>query len=166
LVAGGSSLSILPGGVVLASPAVTAAAGGAGSVVAMGEEAVAMKSKTVTIQADGVCSIKGKSALKLQEEGPKGKERGSGGERKVPPSSGTNATASGGEEPHVYDEQIQLVDDDTGKPIAYCPYVILQGDCLLQEGRTDQTGMTARVASGASEAELTILWGDDALAWS
>jgi len=166
LVAGGSSLSILPGGVVLASPAVTAAAGGAGSVVAMGEEAVAIKSKTVTIQADGVCSIKGKSALKLQEEGPKGKERGSGGERKVPPSSGTNATASGGEEPHVYDEQIQLVDDDTGKPIADCPYVILQGDCLLQEGRTDQTGMTARVASGASEAELTILWGDDALAWS
>ena len=73
-VVGGSSLAILPGGVVLASPAVTAAAGGAGSVVSMGEDAVAMKSKTVTIEASGVCSIKGKSALKLQEsEGPKGK---------------------------------------------------------------------------------------------
>ena len=73
-VVGGSSLAILPGGVVLASPAVTAAAG-AGSVVAMGEDAVAMKSKTVTIEADGVCSIKGKSALKLQEADPlKGKK--------------------------------------------------------------------------------------------
>jgi hypothetical protein len=74
-VVGGSSLAILPGGVAIASPAVTAAAGGAGSVVSMGEESVAMKSKTVTIEADGVCSIKGKSALKLQEaEGPKGKK--------------------------------------------------------------------------------------------
>jgi hypothetical protein len=74
LVVGGSSLAILPGGVVLASPAVTAAAGD-GSVVAMGADAVAMKSKTVTIEADGGCSIKGKSALKLQEaERPKGKK--------------------------------------------------------------------------------------------
>jgi len=48
---------------------VTAAAG-ASSTVAMGEEAVAMKSKTVTIEADGVCSIRGKSALKLQEAEP------------------------------------------------------------------------------------------------
>jgi len=74
LVVGGSSLSILPGGVVLASPAVTAAAG-AGSTVAMGKDAVAMKSKTVTIEADGVCSIKGKMAHKLQEAEPlKGKK--------------------------------------------------------------------------------------------
>ena len=83
-VVGGSSLAILPGGVVLASPAVTAAAGGAGSVVSMGEDAVAMKSKTVTIEADGVCSIKGKSALKLQEaEGPKGKKSQSSGTPKT-----------------------------------------------------------------------------------
>jgi len=73
-VCGGSSLAILPGGVAIASPAVTAAAG-AGSVVAMGEEAVAMKSKSVTIEADGVCTIKGKNALKLQEADPvKGKK--------------------------------------------------------------------------------------------
>ncbi len=73
-VCGASSLAILPGGVAIASPAVTAAAG-ASSVVAMGEETAAMKSKTVTIEADGVCTIKGKSALKLQEaEGVKGKK--------------------------------------------------------------------------------------------
>ena len=73
-VCGASTLAVLPGGVAFASPSVTAAAG-AGSVVAMGKEAVAMKSKTVTVEADGVCTIKGKSALKLQEaEGPKGKK--------------------------------------------------------------------------------------------
>ncbi len=71
-VCGASSLAILPGGVAIASPAVTAAAG-AGSVVAMGKETAAIKSKTVAIEADGVCTIKGKSALKLQEaEGVKG----------------------------------------------------------------------------------------------
>ncbi len=95
-VCGASSLAILPGGVAIASPAVTAAAG-AGSVVAMGEETVAMKSKTVTIEADGVCTIKGKSTLKLQEaEGVKGKRRKSSGpqkanvdEAKSPPKSPT-----------------------------------------------------------------------------
>ncbi len=75
-VCGASTLAILPGGVAFASPAVTAAAG-AGSTVAMGEDAVVMKSKTVTVEADGVCTVKGKSALKLQEaEGPKGKKGG------------------------------------------------------------------------------------------
>jgi len=73
LVCGGSTLSILPGGIAIASPAVTATAG-AGSSIAMGEETVAMMSKTVTIEADGVCSIRGKSTLKLQEAEPvKGK---------------------------------------------------------------------------------------------
>jgi hypothetical protein len=49
----------------------------------MGEDGVGMKSKTVTIEADGVCSIKGKMALKLQEaEGPKGKKSKSSGSQK------------------------------------------------------------------------------------
>jgi type VI secretion system secreted protein VgrG len=83
LVVGGSSVSILPGGVVLASPAVTAAAG-AGSTVAMGTDGVGMKSKTVTIEADGVCSVKGKMALKLQEAEPlKGKKSKSSGLQKA-----------------------------------------------------------------------------------
>ncbi len=73
-VCGGSSLAILPGGVAIASPAVTAAAGGAAAPWRWAKTPSAMKSKTVTIEADGVCSIKGKSALKLQEaEGPRGR---------------------------------------------------------------------------------------------
>jgi type VI secretion system secreted protein VgrG len=66
LVCGGSALSILPGGIAVAAPVVTAAAG-AGSTMAMGEETVAIKSNKVTIEAEGVCKIRGKSKLKLQE---------------------------------------------------------------------------------------------------
>ena len=76
LVCGASSLTILPGGIAIASPNVTAAAG-AGSTMALGEAIAAMNSKTVTIVADGVCTIKGTSALKLQEaEGKKGTKGG------------------------------------------------------------------------------------------
>jgi type VI secretion system secreted protein VgrG len=64
LLCGGSGLSILPGGIAIAAAAVTAAAGGA-SKMEMGEENVIMKSKTVTIEAEDTCSIKGKSVLKL-----------------------------------------------------------------------------------------------------
>jgi hypothetical protein len=63
---GASSLTVLPGGIAIASPVVTAAAG-AGSLMALGDGAAGMNSKTVTIEADGVCSVRGKSALKLQE---------------------------------------------------------------------------------------------------
>jgi type VI secretion system secreted protein VgrG len=64
LLCGGSGLSILPGGIAIAAAAVTAAAGGA-SKMEMGDKAVVMKSKTVTIEAETTCSIKGKSVLKL-----------------------------------------------------------------------------------------------------
>ena len=64
LLCGGSGLSILPGGIAVAAAAVTAAAGG-GSKMEMGEKNVTMKSKTVTIEAETTCSIKGKSVLKL-----------------------------------------------------------------------------------------------------
>ncbi|HEX7498704.1 MAG TPA: type VI secretion system tip protein TssI/VgrG, partial [Polyangia bacterium] len=64
LLCGGSGLSILPGGIAIAAAAVTAAAGGA-SKMEMGEKNVIMKSKTVTIEAETTCSIKGKSVLKL-----------------------------------------------------------------------------------------------------
>jgi len=64
LLCGGSGLSILPGGIAVAAAAVTAAAGGA-SKMEMGEKSVIMKSKTVTIEAETTCSIKGKSVLKL-----------------------------------------------------------------------------------------------------
>jgi len=64
LLCGGSGLSILPGAIAIAAAAVTAAAGGA-SKMEMGEKSVIMKSKTVTIEAETTCSIKGKSVLKL-----------------------------------------------------------------------------------------------------
>jgi type VI secretion system secreted protein VgrG len=102
-VCGGSSLTILPGGVAIASPAVTAAAG-AGSVVAMGKEAVAMKSKTVTIEADGVCSIKGKGALKLQDAEPvKAKSGQTPAQRtkEFPGAAGAQSDAGGARQKNV-----------------------------------------------------------------
>jgi hypothetical protein len=64
LLCGGSGLSLLPGAIAVTAAAVTAAAGGA-STMEMGEKAVTMKSKTVTIEAETTCSIQGKSVLKL-----------------------------------------------------------------------------------------------------
>jgi type VI secretion system secreted protein VgrG len=65
LLCGGSGLSILPGGIAIAAAAVTAAAAGGASTMEMGKEKVLMKSKTVSIEAETTCSIKGKSVLKL-----------------------------------------------------------------------------------------------------
>jgi type VI secretion system secreted protein VgrG len=65
LLCGGSGLSILPGGIAIAAAAVTAAAGGGASTMEMGKEKVVMKSKTVSIEAETTCTIKGKSVLKL-----------------------------------------------------------------------------------------------------
>jgi type VI secretion system secreted protein VgrG len=65
LLCGGSGLSILPGGIAIAAAAVTAAAAGGASTMEMGKEKVLMKSKSVSIEAETTCSIKGKSILKL-----------------------------------------------------------------------------------------------------
>ena len=65
LLCGGSGLSLLPGAIAIAAAAVTAAAGGGASKMEMGDKKVEMKSKTVTIEAETTCSIKGKSVLKL-----------------------------------------------------------------------------------------------------
>jgi uncharacterized protein (DUF2345 family) len=157
LVCGASSLAILPGGIALASPAMTAAAGGA-SRLGMGEEAVEIKSKKVTITADGVCKIRGKKALKLQEsQSSKGKKKEKSG-----PERGAGDSVEG---PVAYDEQLRLIDQSTGKPLADCPYVILHNEQVVARGRTDKNGMTVRVASGDREAEMSLLWGDDALEW-
>jgi len=156
LVCGGSSLAILPGGIAVGGPAVSAAAGG-GSKLGMGENAVEISSKKVTITADGVCSIRGRKALKLQEsQSSKGKKKQGGPER-----GGGDAV----EGPVAYDEQLRLVDHSTGKPLAGCPYVILRDGQVLARGRTDENGMTVRVSSGDREAEVSLLWGDDALEW-
>jgi hypothetical protein len=159
LVCGASSLAILPGGIALASPALTAAAGGA-SKLGMGEEAVEISSRKVTIAAGGVCKIRGKKALKLQEsQASKGKRKGKG------KGGGESDAAESAREAAIYDERLQLVDQTTGEPLADCPYVILRDDQLVARGRTDENGMTIRVESGNSEAEMTMLWGEDALEW-
>jgi type VI secretion system secreted protein VgrG len=63
LVCGGSGLSVLPAGIAISAAAVTAAGGA--SKVELGEKAVVMQGKTVTIEAETTCSIKGKRVLKL-----------------------------------------------------------------------------------------------------
>ena len=65
LLCGGSGLSILPGGIAIAAAAVTAAAAGGASTMEMGKDKVVMKSKSVSIEAETTCTIKGKSVLKL-----------------------------------------------------------------------------------------------------
>ncbi|WP_454722214.1 MULTISPECIES: hypothetical protein [Cupriavidus] len=55
-----------------------------------------------------------------------------------------------------YDQQIQLVDETTGKPLVRTRYR-LTGDAGTFDGRTDDNGMTERVASdGASTMTLEI----------
>jgi len=155
-VVGGSSLAILPGGVVLASPAVTAAAGGAGSVVSMGEDAVAMKSKTVTIEASGVCSIKGKSALKLQEaEGVKGKKSKGGG-----PGAGEGQgakhyckTLQEGPERIVF----KVVCAD-GKPVADQKFKLTTPSGTVIEDRTPLDGIVT--VKGITKGKCKLEWLD------
>jgi len=65
LLCGGSGLSLLPGAIAIAAAAVTAAGGGGASKMEMGDKKVEIKSKTVSIEAENTCSIKGKSVLKL-----------------------------------------------------------------------------------------------------
>jgi type VI secretion system secreted protein VgrG len=74
LVCGGSGVAITPAGIAFATPAMTAAAGGSAKV-SMGSDSAVLSGKTVAFEAAGVCSIKGKSKLKLQEsEGAEGKK--------------------------------------------------------------------------------------------
>jgi type VI secretion system secreted protein VgrG len=64
LLCGGAGLTLLPGAIAITATQVTAASGSA-STMKVGESEVTMKSKTVTIEAEDTCSIKGKSVLKL-----------------------------------------------------------------------------------------------------
>ena len=156
LVWGSSSSAVTPAGIAIASPAVTAAAGG--SQMSLGSDEAAVSSRQVIIEAEGVCSVWGRKALRLQESEKKKGKGGDGGEGE--------GAASADQAPVAYDEQLRFIDQSTGEPLAGMPYVILRDGRLLARGRTDNQGMTVRVGSRNSEAELTVLWGDDALAWS
>ena len=161
LTCGPSSLVITASGVALAAPSVTAAAG-AGATMGMGDAGVSMNGKKVTIEADGVCKISGKKKIKLQES------EGKTGKQIVRPTGGTEGDELVSARPDseaTYDEQLQLIDQNTGRRLADCPYVILHNDHVLARGRTDGYGMTVRVESGGHEAEMIVVWGSDALAW-
>ena len=159
-VVGGSSLSILPGGIAIASPAVTAAAG-AGSTVAMGEEAVAMKSKAVTIEADGVCSVRGKTALKLQEAEPvKGKKT-----KGPSPAAGESQGARGagrkprkkpqkGAQPECATLEIHVVDLNQ-KPQDGLAFKIKMPDGKTASGKLDKEGRGLAKSTSPGDFKVT-----------
>ena len=156
-VCGASTLSVLPGGVVLASPAVTAAAG-AGSTMAMGKEAVAMKSKTVVIEADGVCSIKGKSKLGLQEaKGPAGKKvKGEGkGPKESPAAAHFEKTLREGDSWII----VKTL-DSAGTPIVNHAFKLTTPSGTAVEGNTPKDAtVTVR---GISDGKCRFEWIEDA----
>jgi hypothetical protein len=144
LVCGASSLAILPGGIALASPAMTAAAGGA-SRLGMGEEAVEIKSKKVTITADGVCKIRGKKALKLQEsQGSKGKQKGKGGgaeegDAAASAKEGKGKKVQKGADPDSPALEIHVVDLN-GKAQEGLAFEIKKPDGGTEKGKLDKEG--------------------------
>jgi type VI secretion system secreted protein VgrG len=159
-VCGGSSLAILPGGVAIASPAVTAAAG-AGSTMAMGEDAAAVKSKTVIIEADGVATIKGKSTLKLQEaEAKKGKRSKGTGSAPDEAQGGPGASRKPrkrpqkGAQPESATLEIHVVDLD-GKPQEGLAFKIEMPDDKTSSGKLDKQGCGKAESSSPGVFKVT-----------
>ena len=82
-------------------------------------------------------------------------------------SSGTSTASSATPEqaPHTlaaaqrYDQQVQLVDEATGKPLARTRYR-LTGDAGTFDGRTDNNGMTDRVASDSPGTMTLEIFGE------
>ncbi len=62
-----------------------------------------------------------------------------------------------------FDEQIQLLDETTGAPIAGCPFYAEKDGKKFLFGYTDDEGKTPRFATQEGESELTVYWGDEAL---
>lgn len=60
-----------------------------------------------------------------------------------------------------YDQQIQILNEDTGQPLARVRYR-LRGDAGTFEGRTDANGMTERVASDGAATVTLEIFGEDA----
>jgi len=80
---------------------------------------------------------------------------GDGGSAAVSPAQGIFAASN-----PRYDQQVQLVDEESGEPLAHVRYR-LTGEAGTFDGRTDDHGMTERVASDkASPMTLEIFKGD------
>jgi hypothetical protein len=167
---GASSLTILPGGIAIASPNVTAAAG-VGSTMALGADAVGMNSKTVTIVADGVCTIKGTSALKLQEAeavkakkaaGPSPAERegqgasSAGGKARTSPAKQYTKTLQEGTDQVV----LKAVDAD-GKPIPNLAFKLTTPSGTIIEGQTPLDGTVT--VNGIAKGKCKLKWSREQL---
>lgn len=57
----------------------------------------------------------------------------------------------------LYDEQFQLIDDFTGKPLKNVPYVMLCDEKELLKGITDGNGFTVRTPKMPKAHDITIL---------
>jgi uncharacterized Zn-binding protein involved in type VI secretion len=70
--------------------------------------------------------------------------------------AGSGATFSGApinnEETQSYDERFQIVDEDTGEPLASYPYYIETAAGTVYSGETDEEGYTPRLCSRDPEA--------------
>ena len=169
LVCGGSSLSILPGGIAVAAPAVTAAAG-AGSTMAMGEEAVAMKSQTVTLEAEGVFSIKGKNKLKLQEsdavKGKKGGKSSEAGQGEAASDAKTAGAKKAGPPPEHFAKTLQegnswvviKVFDIQGAPVTGQRFQVTTPSGTVVAGQTPKDGVVS--LQGIAEGSCKLEWLD------
>jgi hypothetical protein len=120
----------------------------------MGKDAVAMKSKTVTIEADGVCSIKGKMALKLQEaEGPKGKKEKGSGSGESQGAKRHSKTLQEGRERIAF----KVVYAD-GKPVADQKFKLTTPSGTVIEDRTPVDGIVT--VKGITKVKCKLEWID------
>jgi type VI secretion system secreted protein VgrG len=167
---GESSLTILPGVVVLASPNVTAAAGAA-SLLMLGKETAGTSSKTVTIEAAGMCSIKGTSALKLQEAEAKKAKQPSG----PPPieREGQDASSAGGKAlkspakqytktlQEGTDQIVVKALDADGKPIPDLAFKLTTPSGTIVEGQTPLDGTVT--VNGIAKGKCKLKWSREQL---
>jgi type VI secretion system secreted protein VgrG len=144
LVCGASSLTVSPGGVALASPNLTIAVG-AGSVMALGSDAVSMNSRKVHIEAAGVCDIKGNKKIKLQEsKSSQGKQKSKSSvraenEAAAKAKEGKGKAVQKGADPKSSTLEIHVVDLNE-KSQAGLAYEITKPDGDTEKGTLDSDG--------------------------
>lgn len=57
----------------------------------------------------------------------------------------------------LYDEQFQLIDDFTGKPLKNVPYIMMCDEEEISKGITDDSGFTERTPKMPKAHEVTVL---------
>jgi N-acetylmuramoyl-L-alanine amidase len=147
----------------------TAAAGGA--MVCMGSDAAILSGKTVAFEAAGVCSIKGKSKLALQESEKakgKGKDAKSSAEDEAADPMGemvfagkgakkSGAKSQKGAEPTSTTLAIHVVELD-GKPAEDVAFQIKKPDGGTETGKLDKDGRAT--AKSSKPGTFTVTFPD------